>query len=134
MLCVSTADGWLIMLFPALNHTGAISLIKRAEVVPGNNILIHYLCTEAFFFTACSVWIHWEVSMCCGTISLLGGHNRDSINFIDRAAPLTGVVLAAPGAVSTSNIRRRELFVPSSAPESHFCSEHWWLNRLLSLQ
>lgn len=38
------------MLFPALNHTGAIPLIKGAELLLGNNIFIHYLRTEPFFF------------------------------------------------------------------------------------
>lgn len=67
-----------------------------------NSILIYYLYTEHALLLLQDLS---RSTVCCGTTSLLGGHN----SLIDRA-----VVLAAPGAVGTSNTRKREAFVPSS--------------------
>lgn len=71
------------------------------RIAPRNSILIHYLYTEhaLIFQQGLS-----RSTVCCGSISLLGGHN----SLINRA-----VVLAAPGAVRTSNTMKREAFVPS---------------------
>lgn len=88
MCCVSVLqmDGWSCSSLPWITLE-PFHLSREQNCSQGTTSLFIICVQRPFFFTACSVWIHREVSMCCGTISLLGGHNRDSINLIDRAAP-----------------------------------------------
>lgn len=93
---------------------------QGSRIVPRNSILIHYLYTEHALVLQQGLS---RSTVCCGTISLLGGHN----SLIDRA-----VVLAAPGAARTSNSRKRKAFVPSSMQKLPLSGKEQF-NRLPSL-
>lgn len=73
VLCVSSADGWLIVRFPVLIHT----TYQESRVLPGNDsgANLDSLFVAGSRNPCGCVWIPWEVSICCETTFLWGGHH-----------------------------------------------------------
>lgn len=91
---------------------------QGSRIAPRKSIFIHYFYTEHVLTLQQDLC---RSTVCCSTFSLLGGHN----SLIDRAE-----VLAAPGAVRTSNSRKREAFVPSSMQKLPLSSKKWFNRQL----